>query len=80
MSHQEFAVHILNEKGIQKAKALAEVFDRALTEIETLTAATSDILLPGGSNGRQLAIVRTHLEIASFFAKKAMAVLQENQK
>jgi len=81
MSHKEFAVHILNEGGIEKAKKLAEVFDRALTEIETLTARPrGDILLPGGTNGRELAIVRTHLEIASFFSKKAMAILPENQK
>lgn len=79
--HREFEVHLLNSEGIEKAKRLAEVFDSALTQIETLTSRPhGDILLPGGSNGRELAIVRTHLEIASFFAKKAMAILPENQR
>ncbi len=75
--HQEFEVHILNDGGIEKAKRLAELFDNLLTEVETMC------LVPGqgaGSNARQMAIVRTKLEEASFFSKKAMAVLPENQR
>lgn len=80
-AHKEFEVHLLNSDGIAKAQRLAEVFDEMLTRIEVLTTRPrGDILLPGGSNGREMAIVRTHLEIASFFAKKAMAILPENQK
>jgi hypothetical protein len=60
--HKEFAVHMLNEGGKVKAVQIAEAFDRLLTELE--------VICP---NGRELAIVRTDLERAAFFAKKAMA-------
>lgn len=88
MSHPEFEVHILNEQGIANAKRLAEVFDGALTEIETLVPfgysrvpfTSSDGQPKPQSNGRELALVRTHLEIASFYAKKALAIHAENQK
>jgi hypothetical protein len=75
--HQEFEVHLLNDEGIAKAKRLAELFDNLLTEVETLC------LVPGqgaGPNARQMAIVRTKLEEASFFSKKALAIIPENQK
>jgi len=82
--HHEFEVHLLNDEGIAKAKALAVAFDELLTKIEKLSLRPPEqggITLPGHFiNGREMAIVRTHLEIASFFAKKAMAVLPENQK
>jgi hypothetical protein len=68
--HQEFQVHLLNEQGIAKAQSLATVFDDTLTELETLC----------GTQGRYMSLVRTKLEEASFFAKKAIAVIPENQK
>jgi hypothetical protein len=74
--HQEFEVHILNDVGIAKAKELAQIFDRALDSVLQLCVTNVEPKL----NGRELAIVRTQLETASFFAKKAMAVLPENQK
>lgn len=82
--HKEFEVHILNTEGIAKAKQLAEVFDETLTEIETLIP-FGHALRPSldgqpQSNGRELALVRTHLEIASFYAKKALAIHADNQK
>lgn len=70
MSYPEFEVHILNEDGIAKAKDLAASFDTLLEEV----------LLINPSPSREMSIVRTHLEIASFFAKKAMANQTENQK
>lgn len=63
----EFAVHMLNESGIEKAKALAEGFSVLLEACETFA-------------GRDVAIVRTKLQEASFFAKLAMACRAENQK
>lgn len=68
--HSEFQVHLLNEKGIEKAIKLAQIFDTALSAIEDVNPSSS----------REMSIVRTHLEIASFFAKKAMANQSENQK
>lgn len=63
-----FQVHKLNEKGLQKAKELADRFNTLLVEINRLCPA-----------GRELSIVKTKLEEASFFAKKAVASVPENQ-
>jgi hypothetical protein len=65
----EFEVHMLNERGIDKANQIAKAFDDLLNNLK--------VLCP---EGRQLAIVKTKQEEASFFAKKAMAVSPENQK
>jgi hypothetical protein len=66
----EFRVHRLTEDGIAKARLLAEVFERALADIEHFA----------GEDGREMAIVRTKMEEACFFAKKAMANRPENQE
>lgn len=65
--NKEFQVHMLNDAGKARATAIAESFDRCLSEILTLCPP-----------GRELALVRTKLEEASFFAKKSMASLPEN--
>ncbi len=67
--HTEFEVHMLNDAGKEKAGALAAIFDEALTKIEGIV----------GMQGREVAIVRTKLEEACFFAKKAMASSLDNQ-
>lgn len=66
-----FASHILNDKGIEKAKALAGEFHGFLCSLEGML---------GNPEGREWSIVKTKLEEAAFFAKKAMAVRPENQK
>lgn len=63
-----FQVHMLNEDGKTKANQIAKAFDNLLY-------ALTDVCPPG----REMSIVRTKLEEASFFAKKAMAMLPENQ-
>ena len=68
--HPNFQVHLLNEDGIRKAQGLAKGFSSFLDDLEQVC----------GENSREMAIVRTKLEEASFFAKKAMASLPENQK
>lgn len=68
-----FRVHILNQTGIEKAQHLANAFDDLYDRLETLVGAT-------GVNSREFSIVKTKLEEASFFAKKAMASQPENQK
>lgn len=70
MSNPEFEVHLLNEKGIQKARALADMFDFLLDQV----------LMINPNLSREMSLVRTKLEEASFFAKKAMANQSENQK
>jgi hypothetical protein len=66
--NQEFAVHKLNAKGIGLAEGIAKIFDDTLNQLSTYCAA-----------GREYAIVKTKLEEACFFAKKAMAADPLNQ-
>ena len=61
-ANKEFQVHMLNEEGKAKARAIAEAFDECLTKLVAICPA-----------GRELAITRTKLEEACFFAKKSMA-------
>jgi hypothetical protein len=65
--NKEFQVHMLNDSGKAKAKEIAEAFDTCLEKLLTLCPP-----------GRELAITKTKLEEASFFAKKAMASSDEN--
>lgn len=65
----EFEVHLLNEEGIQKAKAIAFLFDSMLEDLK-----------PMCPEGREFSLVKTKLEEASFFAKKSMARSAANQK
>jgi hypothetical protein len=64
----EFQVHLLNEQGLAKAKALGEIFTEALNKIEALVPA-----------GRERALVLTKLQEAAFFAKRGIAVDPANQ-
>jgi hypothetical protein len=63
-----FAVHMLNEIGKGKARNIAEAFDILLVKLEA-----------DCPPGRELAITKTKLEEACFFARKAMAADPENQ-
>jgi len=65
----EFDVHILNPEGISRARRIAQSFSGLLDELEHLC----------GTDGREMAIVRTKLQEAAFYAKRAMAVRPENQ-
>ena len=67
--HAEFVVHKLNDQGLSKANVIARSFDDLLTSLQTVCP-----------QGRPLAIVRTKLEEACFFAKKAMAEDTVNHK
>lgn len=69
MNDPLFQVHRLNEKGMERAKAIAELFDILLEK-----------LTPHCIGGREFSITRTKLEEACFFAKKAMASQPENQE
>lgn len=74
----EFQVHSLNPKGVEKAKGIAVAFDELLEKLFTLASQEDKTVAPVRS--REMSIVRLKLEEASFFAKKAMANLKENQK
>jgi hypothetical protein len=63
-----FEVHMLNDTGKPKARAIAEIFDTCLANL-------AGIIPPG----REMSVVKTNLETACFFAKKAMANQPENQ-
>ena len=68
--HPLFQVHMLNDVGIGKANDLASAFDELLKSLRTICP----------ENCREFSLVKTHLELASFYSKKAMAQLPENQK
>ena len=63
-----FEFHRLTEDGITKAKSIAEAFTNLLYDLEKLCPTC-----------REFSIVKTKLEEASFFAKKAMANDPSNQ-
>ena len=67
-----FQVHLLNDDGINKAKAMAQDFSALMDKLEAI--------LGDGVKTREFSIVKTKLEEASFFAKKALANQPENQK
>jgi hypothetical protein len=64
----EFKSYKLNGHGLSKAQDIAQLFNNLLGTLSGVC----------GSN-REFALARTKLEEACFFAKKAMAVLPENQ-
>lgn len=64
-----FQVHVLNELGMEKARELQALFENFLGDVE----------LTCGSEGREMAVVRTKLQEAAFFAKRSMAMRPENQ-
>jgi hypothetical protein len=70
MPRPEFAFHLLNETGKVKAQRIAEKFTEFLNYLEAECT----------TQGREMAVVRTKLEEACFFAKKAMATQPGNQQ
>lgn len=65
--HKEFAVHMLSDAGKERARAVAQEFDELLSALEAICPP-----------GRELALVRTKLEEACFFAKKSLTSNPEN--
>jgi hypothetical protein len=66
MIHDLFKVHRLNEAGLSAAMQLADDFSQFLLKVEWLCG--------GQGNQREMAIVRTKLQEACFFAKRALAL------
>lgn len=65
----EFKVHMVSTLGRGKCESVAEGFSILLDGLEGL-----------GITGRDLALVKTKLEEAAFFAKRGVASLPENQE
>lgn len=63
----EFKVHLVNAAGRTACTAVAEGFSILLSGLEEI-----------GVTGRELAIVKTKLEEAAFFAKKSIASKPEH--
>lgn len=63
-----FEVHKLNDTGMHLAKVIQTAFEAFLHNLE----------MTCGKDGREMEIVRTKLEEASFFAKRAMAMQSQN--
>lgn len=77
----EFRVHMLNDDGKAKATAIAEAFDHLLAFLTTPTTPDDpNDPAPICPPSRETAIVRTKLEEACFFAKKAMANASANTR
>ena len=69
--HQGFQTYLLNEDGQQKAREIGTAFDVLLTQLLPICE---------GGASREMALVKTHLEIACFYAKKSMAIQPANQE
>ena len=67
--NKEFEVHMLNEDGKNKAKNIAILFDDLVNHLGLHIFDSS-----------YMSIVKNKLEEACFFAKKGMAVMEENQQ
>lgn len=70
--HDLFQVHKLNAQGIERAENLARQFSELLYFVESVAGLAPQV-------GRDLALVRTKLQEASFHAKRAMAQNPDNQ-
>lgn len=68
----EFVSATLNAQGIEKVTKVREAFSALLDVVEESTRE--------GGDHRSLAIVRTKLEEASFYAVKAVALALVNQE
>jgi hypothetical protein len=75
--HRAFKVNLLNPGGIAKAGRLANLFDNTLGLLAEITG--ENPVIYASFQGRPFQECVKHLELASFYAKKAMAEKLENQ-
>jgi len=69
IKNKEFISYKLNEKGINQCNEVAYLFDEFLVKLRSI--------LP---ESRELSIVKTKLEEASFFMKKGVSTQEINQR
>ncbi len=60
--HNEFKTYVPSARGLEAMQSISQDFDALLTKLEAVI-----------ETGRELALVRTHLEIACFYARKGEA-------
>lgn len=65
-----FTSHKLNSQGQTKAIDIAQAFDELLSTLRDLCP----------ENTREFSITKTKLEEACFYAKKSMAMKEDNQE
>ena len=68
--NREFQTSRMTEEGLRKSIEVALAFDNLLRTLDNLTEEMS--------SSRYMSIVRTNLETASFYAKKAVAFNPQN--
>lgn len=68
-----FEVQRLNKAGLTTADMIAHAFNELLIDIRAMVFAGQDVQGAVEAASREFSLVKTHLEIASFYAKKAMA-------
>ena len=71
-----FATFMLNEEGKAKAARIGAAFDALLDALEATSGGGPDFR---GGGERELALVRTKLEEACFYAKKSVAIQPRHQ-
>ena len=65
-----FKAHVLNEKALQEAKDLAEMFNNFKNIVDEMI---------GDKPNRYKELFDTHLELSSFYAKKRLAIHRSRQ-
>jgi hypothetical protein len=73
--HKLFQVHKLNDQGMSKAIELATQFNHLHETLVHLTVGDKSRI-----GKREFDLMENHLELASFYAKKLMAMQSENQE
>lgn len=73
-----FKVHRLNEGGLKKAQEIADAFQKLVDTLESPDLCGTRVgNMPTVT--REIAVVRTKLQEACFFANLALALKSENQ-
>jgi hypothetical protein len=73
-NYPEFEVHRLSEEGLKNAGEIASHFNELMFKLFD-----NGLIETDKDNGRLISIVKTKLEEACFFAKKALAVSKKFQ-
>lgn len=75
-----FEVHMLNDQGKAKAQQIAQMFDGLLSSVKNVAGPFDPNVPVPNEVARELAIVRSKLEEACFYSKKAVANNPANQQ
>lgn len=77
----EFKVYRLNAAGLEKADAVAQVFENVLERLRALFIRTDEPgLIVSSNSAREQALVVTKLQEACHFAKRVIALDEKMQE